>query len=160
MRDVPVLVVDDNETNCRILKEMLTNWNMRPTVVDCGEAALSALQKACDAGERFTLVLLDCMMPGMDGFTLAERINGNPGFGHPTMMMLGSGNQRGETARSRELGIAVHLAKPILQADLLRAIRTALRLSMETSLPVQIVRPSPVAGKRLNILLAEGHQCD
>ncbi len=74
LRDLAVLVVDDNATNRRILKEILTNWHMRPTVVDSGEAALTALQKGCEAGERFPLVLLDCMMPGMDGFMLAAHI--------------------------------------------------------------------------------------
>ena len=75
-----VLVVDDNATNRRILEEMLTNWGMRPTAGRRTAAtALAALSRAAAAGEPFPLVLLDAMMPEMDGFTLAEQIQ--PGSG-------------------------------------------------------------------------------
>src|SRR5262249_23819604 len=68
LQDLPVLVVDDNATNRRILYEVLTNWQMTPTLVDSGRAALVALEQARQAGEPFVLVLLDAMMPEMDGF--------------------------------------------------------------------------------------------
>ena len=156
LQGMPVLVVDDNATNRRILQEMLNNWDMQPTVVDSGEAALQALQRGIEKNERFPLVLLDCMMPGMDGFTLAAEIKAHAEFGRPPMLMLGSGNQRGEVARCREVGIAVHLAKPILQAELLRAIHKALRISLEAAPAARIIRPAPeIGGKRLAILLAE-----
>ena len=50
---LPVLVVDDNATNRRILEELLSHWGMRPTAVDGGRAALAAIQRAGDAGEPF-----------------------------------------------------------------------------------------------------------
>ena len=46
LTDLPVLVVDDNATNRRILQEMLTNWGMKPTVVASGKEALQALDRA------------------------------------------------------------------------------------------------------------------
>ena len=73
--------MDDNATNRRILEEMLTNWGMKPTVVDGGAAALAALERARGAGTPFALVLLDAMMPEMDGFALAEQIRQRPGAG-------------------------------------------------------------------------------
>src|SRR5438132_6563679 len=66
LRDLPVLVVDDHATNRRILQEMLTNWQMKPTVVDSGKAALAEMLRAAQAGQPYTLVLLDAMMPEMD----------------------------------------------------------------------------------------------
>ena len=74
-----VLVVDDNETNRRILAEMLTNWHMKPTLADSGSAALGELQQAVDRGDRFAVAIIDFMMPEMDGFTLAERIKRHSG---------------------------------------------------------------------------------
>jgi two-component system, sensor histidine kinase and response regulator len=71
LRNVPVLIVDDNATNRRNLYELLTHWGMRPISVDSGPAALAMLAQAHDAGAAFPLVLLDAMMPEMDGFTLA-----------------------------------------------------------------------------------------
>ena len=68
LRRLPVLVVDDNATNRRILREVVAAWGMRPREVDGGAAALAALKDAAATGEPFALVLLDGHMPGMDGF--------------------------------------------------------------------------------------------
>ena len=103
---LPVLVVDDNATNRRILQEMLGNWGMKPTVVEGGREALAALEQARAAGKPFSLVLLDAMMPEMDGFTLAERIGHDEALAGPTLMMLSSANRREDAARCRELGVA------------------------------------------------------
>src|SRR5262249_27239925 len=73
-RGLPVLVVDDNATNRRILNDMLTAWGMAPMLVESGREALAAMNRAAGAGEPFPLVLLDNMMPEMDGFMLAEEI--------------------------------------------------------------------------------------
>ena len=128
---LPVLVVDDNSTNRRILEEMLTNWHMKPTAVESGRAALSVLERASEAGEPFALVLLDSNMPEMDGFALAEQIKRIPSLGTATVMMLSSADRRGDTAHCRELGLASYLIKPIRQSDLLDAITTVLGASLE-----------------------------
>jgi CheY-like chemotaxis protein len=123
---LPVLIVDDNATNRRLLEEILSRWRLKPVAVDGGSAALAALQQAQQAGEPFALVLLDGHMPQMDGFTLAERIREQPELAGATVMMLTSGGQPGDAARCRELGLAAYLTKPIRQAELSRAILAAL----------------------------------
>lgn len=65
-----MLVVDDNETNRRILMEMLKSWSLMPRATASGVEALTELQRAANDDEPYQLVLLDCMMPGMDGFSL------------------------------------------------------------------------------------------
>src|SRR5215469_13670916 len=72
--DLPILVVDDNASNRRILKEILTNWHMKPTLADSGTQALNALEKA-NSTNSIDLVLLDVHMPDMDGFAVAEQIS-------------------------------------------------------------------------------------
>ena len=74
MLNLPVLVVDDNATNRRILHDMLCHWQMQATEVDSGQAALTMLAQARDKGTPFPLVLLDAHMPEMDGFIVAARI--------------------------------------------------------------------------------------
>jgi PAS domain S-box-containing protein len=122
LTDLPVLIVDDNATNRRILREMLGNWKMRPTAVESGEEALAELRRASDAGDPFLLVLTDVMMPGMDGFSLAEQIKGYSAFSHAVILMLSSGDRAGDTARCRELGLQRYLTKPVKQSELLDAI--------------------------------------
>jgi PAS domain S-box-containing protein len=121
-----VLIVDDNATNRRILEEMTANWAMSPRAVEAGDIALEEMKGAASAGEPFHLVLLDACMPGMDGFTVAERIKATPELTGATIMMLTSNNQRNDAARCRELGVAAYLIKPVTQSNLLDTIVTAL----------------------------------
>jgi len=157
VKDLPVLVVDDNATNRRILEEMLTNWGMRPTVVDSGQAALVEMRRAVASGEPIPLLLLDAMMPEMDGFDLAEQIKRQPELAGATIMMLSSAGRHGDTARCRKLGIAAYLTKPIKQSDLLDTILTVLRASsVETREPSLGPQPPLYESRRcLHILLAE-----
>ena len=120
--DLPVLIVDDNFTNRRVLHGMLTRWGMRPTAVEGGRAALEALDIAKSTGHSFPLILLDGQMPNMDGFALAERIHKDPGMTAVTIMMLTSAGHLGDAARCRELGVSAYLVKPIRQTELLDAI--------------------------------------
>jgi two-component system, sensor histidine kinase and response regulator len=139
--NLPVLVVDDNTTNRRILEGVLTNWQMRPTAVEGGKQALQALGKARKAGEPFRLVLLDAQMPEMDGFSLAEAIKGNPDLAGATIMMLSSSGQPGDAARCRDLGVAAYLTKPVKQSELRAAILNSLgatfRKEGKTEIPLR-----------------------
>jgi CheY-like chemotaxis protein/HPt (histidine-containing phosphotransfer) domain-containing protein len=160
VRDLPVLVVDDNATNRRILHEMLSNWRMRPTVVESGAAALAALRRAAEAGEPFPLVLVDAVMPGMDGFQLAEEIKANPDLVGSTIMMVSSADRPGNAARCQAVGITSYLMKPLKQSELLNTILTILcKPARPSAAPPpaseQPAEPVPVSGRRLRVLLAE-----
>lgn len=126
LRNISVLVVDDNATNRQILYELLCHWQMNPVLVASGQAAISEIQRANEAGRPFPLILTDCHMPGMDGFTLAERINEDDELSGSTIMMLTSAVRKGSLERCRQLGIASTLLKPIKQSELRRAIEKAL----------------------------------
>ncbi len=155
LEGLAVLVVDDNATNCRILEEMLRQWGMHPTAVLSGPEALEALGRAAEAGEPFPLVLLDAMMPGMDGFMLAEEIRKRPELAGAAVMMLSSGDRRGDAERCRSLGLVRYLVKPVNQSDLLDALAQA--LSAPAPAVRQWARPQEAApaGPTLRVLLAE-----
>jgi PAS domain S-box-containing protein len=147
----PVLVVDDNATNRRILEEILKNWGMKPMAVESGEAALAQMRWAVTHGDPFPLVLLDAMMPGMDGFRLAEKIKNDPDLAGSVIMMLSSADQPSDAARCRTLGVANYLTKPITQSDLLKALT---RVLQSTPLPVSAVATAPAAASAENALTA------
>jgi two-component system sensor histidine kinase/response regulator len=132
LQNVRVLVVDDNMTNRRVLKGMLTRWGMTATTADGGNGALRELESARKAGNPFSLILLDGHMPEMDGFSLAERIQKHPDLFGATIMMLTSSGHLGDAARCRELGISAYLFKPIRPAELLDAIRQVLQKDSST----------------------------
>jgi len=100
-------------------------------------------------------VLLDGMMPEMDGFDLAARIKQQPGFVGAALMMLSSADRKEDSARCRQLGVAAYLVKPIRQSDLLDAIVTTLH-AHEDEQPTPAARPqAQLAARRLRLLLAE-----
>ena len=122
MRGLRVLVVDDNATNRRILQDMLIHWDMRPTCVDSGFKAVEAMREATLEGSPFALVLLDAMMPEMDGFTVAEELRATRDYDGSTIMMLSSGDSQGDIARCREVGVQKYMTKPVVSSLLFNAI--------------------------------------
>jgi signal transduction histidine kinase/CheY-like chemotaxis protein len=154
--NLPVLIVDDNFTNRRVLHGMLNRWGMRPTAVEGGRAALQALEIAKSTGRAFPLILLDGQMPEMDGFTLAEIIQKDPELVGAAIMMLTSAGHVGDAARCRELGISAYLVKPVRQGELLSSIRQILQKTPEVK-PVPLVTRHTLreTQNRARILLAE-----
>ncbi len=122
LRELHVLIVDDNYTNRRILQSMLEGWGMRPTAVEGGRAAMQALEVAKSTGDLFPLILLDCQMPEIDGFALADQIQQDQDLGAVAIVMLTSAGRLGDAARCRELGILAYLVKPFHRGELLQAI--------------------------------------
>jgi signal transduction histidine kinase/CheY-like chemotaxis protein len=163
LHGVAVLIVDDNATNRTILKELALKWEMKPTLCESGEEALTLLQFAHSQGNPFPLVLLDSQMPGMSGFEVAEHLQEKAHLGHAMVIMLTSAGLRGEGARCRALGIGAYLPKPARRADLLEAIKLILSTpaasggSRESSEAVGLVTVHTLRERRtqLRVLVAE-----
>ena len=156
IQGLSVLVVDDNQTNRVILVEMLSAWGMRPQTVESGKTALEVLAQARAQGSPFRLVITDMQMPEMDGCSLSEEIRRSPDFGDVPILLLSSSVGQGEAARSRKLGVASWLTKPVQPSELLDAILVAL------SEPTEAPQPSPAPldtaldePSRMKVLLAE-----
>jgi signal transduction histidine kinase/DNA-binding response OmpR family regulator/HAMP domain-containing protein len=153
-----VLIVDDNATNRRILEEMLANWRMAPQSVEGGPLALAALDRASNAGEPFRLVLSDVNMPMMDGFQLFESMHALAQHRDVPFILMTSGSRRGDATRSREIGIAAHLIKPIKQSLLMNAIVNAVGergTAVEKQASVDERADDAASDGGLRILLAE-----
>jgi len=145
LANLPVLIVDDNAVNRRIFLDQLTRWQMKPTAVDGGAAAIEALLAASQSGNPFVLVLLDANMPDIDGFGVAERIAARPELAGATIMMLTSSGHYGDAGRCRDLGISAYLTKPVRQSDLLNQMCRVLvgKLDSPAAVDVVVALPAP-----------------
>jgi CheY-like chemotaxis protein len=153
IRDLPVLVVDDNATNRRILLELLTHWRLQPTVVASAAEAIEAIQKAAERKAPFQLGLFDMMMPDVDGLMLTEQIRALPHCRTLPIIMLSSAAQGGDLHRCRKMGISRYLLKPFVHSELLDAI-----LETVDALPAAEQddhRPARPQTPSMRILLAE-----
>ncbi len=157
VRGMRVLVLDDNATNRRILRDAVLRWEMEPTLADHALGALATVAEAREGGAPFHLVLSDLHMPDVDGFGFVERLRDQEGEEAPPVILLTSGGQPGDGARRRRLGVAGHMLKPILPNELLEAIRRVFGPGAEGR-PSRRPDARPAAGKTLDILLAEDNR--
>jgi two-component system, sensor histidine kinase and response regulator len=158
LQDVPVLIVDDNHTNRRILEVMLAEWKMKLTSVDGAGSALRQIWHAAESGNPYRLILIDARMPEVDGFTLIESLNQSHKLAAPAIIMLTSGGQCGDAARCRQLGVAGYLTKPVGRSELLEAILQVLGhrpQEPEQRQPLVTRHSIPEHCRQLRILLAE-----
>jgi CheY-like chemotaxis protein/HPt (histidine-containing phosphotransfer) domain-containing protein len=158
--NLSVLVVDDNATNRRILQDLLSNWRMRPTLVEGGKEGLAALRQAVDASAPFGLVLLDAHMPEMDGFMVVREIRDDPRLADSVVVMLTSAGQPEDVMHCRELGLDAYLMKPLKQSELYNVITAALtRPLRDAGAPAPAdLTPSTPARPGARILLAEDNE--
>jgi signal transduction histidine kinase/DNA-binding response OmpR family regulator len=147
-----MLIVDDNQTNRRILREMLAAEGIKVDEASTAADGLNALRRA-----RYDLAILDVQMPDMDGFQLATAVRGEKALARTKLLMLTSAGQRGDGERCRELGIRGYLTKPMSRSDLLEALGTVLATSPEDAGTPEVVTRHTIAESRrsLRVLLAE-----
>jgi len=154
LRDLRVLIVDDNATNRIILGETLTSWQMKADEAEGGGQAIELLQAAKKAGHAYRLVLLDAQMPGVDGFDVAAQIQRDPSL-TAAVVMLTSAGSKGDASRCNELGIKAYLSKPIKRADLLETIKLALLGPRETVKSSAAITSAVADQRHFKILVAE-----
>ncbi|HEX3037319.1 MAG TPA: response regulator [Thermodesulfobacteriota bacterium] len=157
LKGLKILVVDDNATNRLILRETMVGLGASVTQVEDCAQALAELKRAHEAGAHYQVLLLDCRMPGMDGFQLTESIKENLNIKDMTIMMLTSDNRQGDIKRCQELGISAYLIKPVRRSDLLNTITTAMykASAKSTELPAVAAPVTSEDHRPLHILLVE-----
>ncbi len=122
LKDLRVLVVDDNATTRGIVVEHLQEWGALLNAEDNAVSALATLESAFHSSQPVSCAIIDHHMPDVDGFDLVRRIKKNPLFHNIRIVMLGSVGLTDDFRRSEDLGIEAYLAKPIRRS----ALRTAM----------------------------------
>ncbi len=152
-----MLIVDDNQTNRRILREMLAAEGVQVDEASTAADGLDALRAAAGHKARYDMAILDVQMPDMDGFQLATAVRNERAIAKTNLLMLTSAGQRGDGERCRELGIRGYLTKPLSRADLLEALGTVLAGSPGDDGTPEVVTRHTIAESRrsLKVLLAE-----
>ncbi len=121
-----VLVVDDNETNRRMIGELLTAADYEVESVATAIEALGVLQRAAEGGKPFQAVLTDHRMPGIDGLELARRIRAMAPIEQTRLVLYSSIDDKSSRQELRELGFAGHLSKPMRRKELLATMERVL----------------------------------
>jgi two-component system, sensor histidine kinase and response regulator len=113
-----ILVVDDNESNRRVLAGQLTHAGYQVCLAESGEEALKKMRQAIDDGAAFEVVLCDHQMPRMDGATFGALVRADPLLLRSRMVMLTSLDHQGDIQRFAALGFAGYLTKPARAREL------------------------------------------
>lgn len=154
---ISALIVDDNKTNRRVVNYFLGKWSVECAEATDGVQALKMLDAAAAAGMPFDLVLLDHMMPNMDGLEIASMVAAEARYGMPRMIMITSIGGTGMEVRAGNSGMHGYMTKPVRQQALYECITMV--MGAESGVDRQIVTERSVAESRLSsqphVLVAE-----
>ena len=153
------LIADNNKTNRELLEQQFTNWGMDYYSVDNGKNALRALQEAAQQGNSFSLAVLDNQLSGIDGITLARKINKDSKLSDTKIIMLSSVGNMEETGQWLMAGVESYLSKPIRQNELYESVYKAIGTGHDNSVEFEkanvVPKQSKVTDLKGHILVAE-----
>ena len=162
MRDVRILVVDDNATNRRLMDTLLESCHCRHSEAADADEALRLLRDAVGCGDPFGIAILDMHLPETNGETLGQWIKADPNLRDTVVMVMATSvGLRGNAARMKAIGVAAYLTKPIKQSQLYDCLGAALdepQRPANTGLEKKLVTRPPVSiqdSRKARILIAE-----
>jgi signal transduction histidine kinase/CheY-like chemotaxis protein/HPt (histidine-containing phosphotransfer) domain-containing protein len=163
IRGEHILVVDDNATNRQLIRMLLQTWECRPGEAPGAASALEELRRARDAGDPYSVAILDMQMPDVDGRQLGTAIKADPALRDTTLVMLTSICEHGDVARMERIGFAGYLTKPVKEPHLYDCLATVLghvEQAPEQQRPKIVTRHAIAQARRrrAHILVAEDNR--
>ena len=155
LEGIRVLIVDDIETNRRILRHNVSAWRMESEEAPDSENALARLREAAAAGAPFQLMLTDAMMPQGDGLTLSRLVKSDPSIAAVRIIVLTSMGNLLEAGVMQSIGIDASLTKPVKQSALYDAIANAMSRKRSHRPPAATTPPKLPLRRNVHILVAE-----
>jgi len=153
-----VLCVDDNATTGRLLAQQLGSWGLQVAWVPDGPSALDRLHTASQAGQPYTLALIDLRRPGMAGLTFARTLQADPVLAAVRLVLLTPSPHRGQGEDARLAGIAASVTKPVHPSHLYACLEGVLGAPAATPTRPHVTRPHVAAAPlqcHARVLLAE-----
>ncbi|MBI3466222.1 MAG: response regulator [Planctomycetes bacterium] len=145
LRGTRVLAVDDSDVVLKMLEQQLAAWGLRCETLLDGGRVLKVLREAAVAGQPFEVVILDLVMPGMDGDQLARAIKATPELKKTAILILTSLRDKQLERRLRDLGGLQYLTKPVTSSRLLDAIMESLDLNQRGRIAPVAIRTRALA---------------
>lgn len=121
---IKALIVDDNNTNRTVLKNLLGNWGIKSDSVEDGYTAINIIKQSKDSPDKYDVILLDMMMPGLDGLDVIRVLRDEDLIQDTNIIMLSSAVQAYVPATATMLGASATLTKPVKQLLLYDTIIT------------------------------------
>lgn len=152
-----LLVVDHSETNRTIVRYQLSAWGITVDEAEDAIAALKLLQTQKNAGTPYNIVILEMIMPDIDGESLGKKIKSDPGLASTKLILMTAVHHWGGSNCLAELGFSAYLTKPIKQSRLLECLVSTIAPSPEPSTTIANAGTSDLnkLASKLKILLVE-----
>ena len=156
LRDVPLLVVDDNATSRAALARRLTAWGARVTLAASCAQAMDILQEAQATGATTAAILVDLQMPGQGGVEFAHQLQGDPALRYTPLVAMSTPSRQGGMAQPDTGRFAACLAKPVRPGELLDSLVAAFSgFCAAPALSLAPATAAAAASRSERILLAE-----
>ncbi len=118
LKHLRILIVDDNETSRKMLKDQLHQWGCRYDEAADGRQALPMLNAQTEAGCGYHIAMVDMQMPEMDGWELGQQIKLDPALRNMHLVLMTSMGHRADAEQLRETGFDAYLTKPVKPSTL------------------------------------------
>jgi PAS domain S-box-containing protein len=159
VKDLHVMIVDDNDTNREVLSKQLTSWGIKVIMAADGPLALQELSRISrNKDEKIDVFLLDMYMPGMDGESLARVIKADNNYSDIPIIMLSSFGQSSNSLSPNDSLFEAVLTKPVKSYELCNELFRIINHADESSLPNtnnKFHKEAKVDMKKMKILLVE-----
>ncbi len=157
LKNIRVLIIDDNLTNRRILEGQLKDVVQNVTLADSGTTGLIEMGKAYNAGKPFDLLLLDVQMPMMDGWEVARQIYQNVNFRYTKIFVMSSVANNISAEERANLNVTSFMAKPVTYQDMMdELLKIFGEVDVDRNIKTEQEKEVVIYDtRRLNILLAE-----
>ena len=120
-----ILAVDDNPDNLRLLEKLLTEHRYKARIATNGSMALATVRKKAP-----DLILLDIMMPGMDGFDVCRQLKSDPLTANIPIIFISAINETLDKVTAFSLGAVDYILKPFQEDEVLARVKTHLTVSI------------------------------
>ncbi len=138
LSEISVLLVDDSMLNMRITSAQLNNFGAKSTCCDDATQTIDIVKQAIANKSPFDLVIIDKIMPHLDGFELAQLLTKELGLDCPRMMMISAGPQMGDDLKAKQAGILACLSRPYKESNLKWTVKRVIMMTSDEVIAIPL----------------------